>query len=159
MNKPTAYLYRGVSFEYFEKTNGKLIPKSDNSFTHIFKYGERGLTYGSGATYGSSSKNAVLKHQYNQEGYPTSGVSTTLHIARAQFYATDGGKYKTGYIYKIDRNLLEANGVTEFIVADYVKMPSIPEDDEVILVEKNYGILPDEIIVEIITFIDDENNA
>ncbi len=54
-------------------------------------------------------------------------------------------------IYKIDRLLLEVNGVTEFVVSDYVTCPSIPEDDEVILVEKNYGTLPEAIIIELIS--------
>jgi len=145
------YLYRGVSPEFFEKTGGKLIPKTTETFTHIFKYGEPGIKYGSGATYGSSSANAVLRHQHNQEGYPTSGVSTTPHLAQAQIYATSGGKSKRGFIYKIDRLLLEVNGVTEFVVSDYVTRPSIPENDEVILVEKNYGTLPEAIIIELIS--------
>lgn len=150
MKEDNKYLYRGVSPELYQKTGGKLVPKSTDVFAHTFKYGESGLKYGSGATYGSSPANAVLKHQHNQEGYPTSGVSTTPHLARAHFYATCGGKYGNGYIYKIDRELLEINGVKEYVVAQYVTSPSIPEDDEVIIVEKDFSTLPDAIIAEII---------
>ena len=153
MNEEKKYLYRGVSSELHEKTGGRLVPKTTQAFTHTFKYGE--TKYGSGAKYGSAPANAVQRHQLNQAGYPTSGVSTTPHLGRAHFYATRGGTYRNGYIYKIDRELLEINGVKEYVVAQYVKVPSIPEDDEVILVEEKFGTLPDAIITEKIVI--DEN--
>jgi hypothetical protein len=145
-----------VSCELYEKTSGKLIPKSTKAFTHVFKYGEPGLKYGSGATYGSSPANAVLRHQYNQLGLPTSGVSTTPFLERAKIYATSGHKKKSGYIFKIDRNLLDENGVDEYIVDQIVAHPSIPEDKEVILVAGDFGVLPDEIIVEVICLKSDD---
>lgn len=152
MNDKSRYLYRGVGIEFFDKTGGKLIPKVTTSFIYAFKYGDPSNKYGSGTTYGTSATNAVIRHQLNQDGFPTSGVSTTPHIHRAQYYATHGGKYKFGYLFKINRDLLEVNNVSEFAVADYVRQPSVPEDEEVILVHRDFGNLPDEIIAEIIRF-------
>ena len=158
MDEKKRYLYRGVSSDLFEKTKGELVPKSTEAFLRSFKYGELGFKYGSGAKYGSSPANAVLKHQYNQQGFPTSGVSTTPYLERAKFYATSGDKNVPGYIYKIDRGLLDENRVTEYIVDQIVSNPSIPEDEELILVAFDYGTLPDEIIVEVI-YIEAEDSA
>jgi hypothetical protein len=150
MCNESRYLYRGVSVELYEKTKGKLIPKSLEPFTYTFKFGEPGFNFNSGATFDSSPENAVLKHQYNQQGFPTSGVSTTPILEQAKYYATSGGKDVPGYIYKIDRNLLDKYGVTEYFVDKIVTNPSVPEDKEVILVSRDNGMLPEEIIVEVI---------
>jgi hypothetical protein len=148
MNDDVRYLYRGVSTELYKKNNGKLIPKSSDAFLYAFKYGDSKNKYGSGGSYGISSANAVLRHQLDQEGYPTSGISTTPHFERARTYATYGGVL--GYVYKIDRHLLDGNGVKQWLVAQFVVQPSIPEDDEVILVANDFGALPDIIVVEIV---------
>jgi hypothetical protein len=87
-------------------------------------------------------------HQLDQEGYPTSGISTTPHFERACTYATYGGV--PGFVYKIDRQLLDGNGVKQWLVEQFVVQPSIPEDDEVILVANDFGALPDSIVVEIV---------
>jgi len=151
MNEKKRFFYRGVSIEMFKKTNGKLVPKSTEAFTRAFKYSELGFKYGSGAKYGSSPENAAIKHQYNQSGFPTSGVSTTPFFERAKYYSTSGDKNVPGYVYKIDRMLLEENAVTEYSINRIVTNPSIPEDAEFILVANDYGTLPDEIIVEVIS--------
>lgn len=143
------YLYRGVSERMHSDNGGRLITKTQKVFEHCFVAGE-GLTCGAGAIVGTSSRNAVIRHQLNQEGFPTSGISTTPHFDRAKFYATKGGEYPTGYVYKIDRALVRANGVQEYIVAEHANFPSIPEDDEVILVASDHGPLPAIIIVEVI---------
>jgi hypothetical protein len=144
-----SYLYRGVSDSIHRKNNGWLIPKKIESFRYAFHCGE-GLTCGSGAKCGSSETNAVIRHQLNQEGFPTSGISTTPHFERAQFYATHGGK-RTGYVYKIDRSFLDMHDVQEFIVSEFTKCPSVPEDDEVILVASDFGPLPEESVVDVIS--------
>jgi len=144
-----SYLYRGVSDSIHRKNNGRLVPKKIEPFRYGFHWGEEGLTWGSGATWGSSERNAVIRHQLNQEGFPTSGISTTPHFERAQFYATHGGK-RAGYVYKIDRSLLDVHDVQEFIVSEFAKRSSVPEDDEVILVASDFGPLPEEIVVDVI---------
>jgi hypothetical protein len=148
MSNVNQFLYRGVNSELYQKNNGKLIPKSTNAFIYAFKYGDPEFKYGSGGSYGMSPANAALRHQLEQMGYPTSGISTTPHFERACVYATYGGV--SGYVYKIDRELLERNGVTQWLVAKFVVSPFISEDEEVILVADDFGILPDKIVVEII---------
>lgn len=143
------YLFRGVSELLHKKNKGRLVPKRcGQDFKHVFNLSE-GLTLGKGAILGRSEVNAVIRHQLKQESFPTSGVSTTPFIERAKFYATTGGKYESGFIYKIDRSLLADNGVIEFNVLDYTDAPCIPEDKEIILVSKDFDILPDTIIAEI----------
>ena len=144
-----SYLYRGVSESLFRGCNGKLIPKKLEPFTYIFHWEEAGLKWDSGGKWDSSATNAVIRHQLNQEAFPTSGISTTPFFDRAKFYATIGGK-SAGYIYKIDRSLFGTYMVKEFDVSKFARHPSVPEDQEVILVASDFGPLPDTIVVEIV---------
>jgi hypothetical protein len=144
------YLYRGVTTRLHNQNAGRLMPKKVEDFKYTFKWGEKGATWG-GITWGHSTHNAIAKHQLNQEGFPTSGISTTPHFERAIIYARGKSGYSSGYIYEIDRSLLAHHGVSEYIVADYVRQPSIPEDEEVILVAQDFGALPSSVIVEIIS--------
>ena len=134
------FLFRGVSLEHYQRTNGLLIPKTSSPFEYCFKWGEPGLKWGSGATYGTSEANAVVRHQLEEAGFPTSGVSTTPLLDRATYYATHCGRYGGGYVYKIDRGALPSYGVSAYVVRDYVTNPAVPEDEEVILVAAD-GIL------------------
>ena len=93
----------------------------------------------------------MIRHQLGQAGFPPSGVSTTPHFERTRFYATNGGLHDSGNVYKIDRELLTVNGVYEFIISEYATDPSVPEDDEVILVASDYRELPAGIVVEVIS--------
>ncbi len=82
------YLYRGVSKELHNKNKGCLIPKAINEkFEHTLKLNQ-GFNLNSGTTLGNSDNNAVIRHQLNQKGYSTSGISTAPHFKRAKFYAT-----------------------------------------------------------------------
>ena len=140
------YLYRGVSLEMHQKNGGQIVPKACGPFTYSFHWDEYDWT--SGVTWDESETNAVIRHQLRQEGFPTSGVSTTPHFERAKYYATHNGK--DGVIYKIDRDILAYHGVKEFPVAGFATSPSIPDDEEVILVASNDEALPSEIVIEII---------
>jgi len=144
------YLYRGENSQLYKENNGKLIPKSTDAFLYTFKYGESDYKYGSGGAYGISPANAVLGHQINSKKYPTSGISATPHFERACYYALGNGKFENGYIFKIDCDLLESNNVKEWLVAKYATHPSVPEDDEVILVSNDFGVISENIIAEII---------
>jgi len=141
------YLYRGVS-EEMHNAKSSLAPKG-TSFYRAIKY-DQGFKYDSGVTYGSSINNAIVGHQLDSVKFPTSGISTTPFIDRAKIYALNNGKGSKGIIYKIDRTLLSKNKVKEYRVSEYAKFPSIPEDDEVILVAENNGVLPHEVIVDTI---------
>jgi hypothetical protein len=143
------YLFRGVNPQLHADTKGILVPKTFEPFRYAFHYGES-VYYGGGAVYGESTANAVLRHQQNQAGFPTSGVSTTPIVERAAIYATLSSKYSSGFVYKIDTAQLPLFDVTAYVVADYAVQPSVPEDNEVILVAQDFGALPREIVVEII---------
>lgn len=145
------YLYRGVNLSLYEATNGKLVPKaSGQPFRQATYFG--GDTYfGDGTVYGESERNAVILHQRDSNKHQTSGISTTPVYENAKRYATHDGKYSSGYIYKIDTELLASNGVIYYVVEEHATMPAIPGDKEVILVARDFGTLPVEIVVEVVT--------
>lgn len=128
-------------------------PKVMGAFTYNFHWGEPGAKWNSGITWDSTKTNAVIRHQLNQEGFPTSGISTTPHLERAALYARGKDGDSQGFIYKIVRAELEKHHVLEFVVAEYAKFPSVPEDDEVILVPSDSSHLPKEVVLQIIPVI------
>jgi len=124
------------------------MPKITSPFVYTPHFDE-GFHLDDGATFDGGEENAVIRHQLDQAGFPTSGVSTTPHLHRAQFYATS--RQVDGIVYRIDRTLLAAHGVLEYVVAQYVRLPSVPEDDEVILVAHDNGPIPLEVVADILT--------
>ena len=148
------YLYRGVSKRLLESNGGLLKPKESTPFEHNFTwddYAEREpITWDGGATWDATETNAVIRHQLRQKGYSTSGISTTPHLERAALYARGKDGRADGLVYKIDRTRLRDFGVREFTVSEYCPTPSVPEDDEVILVTANGGPLPHDLIAEVI---------
>ena len=76
------------------------------------------------------------------------GISTTPYYQHAVRYATHNGK--SGYVYKIDMTLLDAHGVKSFPIDNHAVQPAIPDDHEVILVARDFGPLPNQIVVETI---------
>lgn len=144
------YLYRGVNQKMYQSSNGVLCPKLMNClFTYVFK-ADGSIKADGNAIAGPSKQNAVLGHQLNSDSFPTSGISTTPIFERAQHYATNGEQYTGGYVFKLDRELLGSFGVEEYIVSKWVKNPSKPEDEEVILVPQDLRELPTQVIVGII---------
>lgn len=143
------YLYRGVSAEMHEAQRGELRPKQFAPFTRAPEYGRDEYN---NCFWGNSPSNAVVEHQRHQAGYPTSGVSTTPHLDRAQFYATRGGELSVGYIYVIDQNQCCAHGVTLYVVNSIVPQPSIVEDEEVILVAQDFGVIPSGVVIDVVRF-------
>ena len=132
-----------------EAQRGELRPKL---FTPFTRDPEWGRDEWDNCFWGDSPLNAVVEHQRHQAGYPTSGVSATPHLERARFYATQGGKFLAGYIYVIDPNLCHRSGVTLYVVNDVVPQPSIVEDEEVILVAQDFGIIPPGVVIDIVQF-------
>lgn len=143
-------LFRGVSRPHFDRTAGMLTPKIREEFAYTWRYGEEHLVFGSGAVFGRSHINAVIRHELHQNAYPTSGISTTPSFSRAQFYALAGGTELEGFVFVLDQLSLVTSGVTAYRVADFATRPSVPEDDEVILVHRDHWTLPEEIIVDIL---------
>lgn len=142
-------LFRGVSEAFHRANGGILIPKAQGPFTYRFHWDEPGFTWDSGVTWDSTPTNAVIRHQLNQEGFPTSGISTTHHLDRALFYVRGTEGNAGGYVFKIFRGALSSELIDEFVVSKFCA-PSIPEDDEVILVTQNGSHLPATVVVEII---------
>lgn len=143
------FLFRGVSEAFHQANGGLLKPKVQGPFSYEFHWDEPGLTWDSGATLDSTSTNAVIRHQLNQEGFPTSGISATPHLERAILYTRGKDGRASGYVFKIDRSALLHHGITEFVVAQFC-VPSILEDDEVILVVPDGLHLPPSVIIEVI---------
>ena len=141
-----SFLYRGVNPNLHAELNGVLRPKACRPFIASPEWGR--AEWGN-CFWGESQENAVIEHQQHQAGFPTSGVSTTPHLARAIFYATHGGQYRRAYVYVIDRSQCEALAISEFVVNDIVPSPSVVEDDEVILVARDFGALPRSLLVEV----------
>jgi hypothetical protein len=140
------FLYRGVNSELYEKLNGTLTPKETSAFVKPAEFAR--AEFGN-AEFGVTELNAVIEHQQHQAGYPTSGISTTPHLERAEMYASGNGKYNSFYIYVIDMDLCRQHDVKIYKVNEVVPQPSIPEDDEVILVASDNRALPKGIIVDI----------
>lgn len=142
------YLYRGVNSAMYESISGKLVPKlMGEDFQLIEKYGR--FKYPA-RTYGKSTKNAVVAHQEDSSINPSSGVSTTPFFENAKTYAIHDGNFESGYVFKIDTELLESFSVSAYVVLEYTQNPAIPEEKEIILVASDCGALPQNIVVEII---------
>lgn len=142
------FLYRGVSKSFHRVNGGLLKPKIQGPFTYSFHWNEGGLGWDS-RTWASTPDNAVIRHQLNQEGFPTSGISTTPHFQRAIFYTRGPSGTEGGYVFKISREALLSRNIEQFVVAHYCK-PSAPEDDEVILPTPDGDHLSSEVIFEVI---------
>ena len=140
------FLYRGVSKDLHEKLKGVLRPKESLAFARHASWDN--ATWDD-SDWAESDQNGIVEHQFEQLGLPTSGISTTPHLHRAIVYATHDGKFDSGYVYVIDRNRLVTHGVQVFVVNERLVSPSIPEDDEVILVASDFGAIPADVIVEI----------
>jgi hypothetical protein len=145
------FLYRGVSDQ--QLADGKaLTPKGAGPFIYTFRH-DGTLRYDGSATFGPSETNAVLRHELRQEGFPSSGISTTPFFERAEYYATSGGKRSIGHVLKFDRAVVLKHAIREYVVADWIPSPSAPEDNEVILVAQDCGPLPDFIVLEVINVV------
>jgi hypothetical protein len=94
-------------------------------------------------------ENAVRQHQWQQNGFPTRGISTTPLLERAKFYAQ-----KNKIIVKIDTSLFSELGIKTYDVNKILGFResdiAVPEDNEIILVYEKDGKFPSEIIVETI---------
>ncbi|PIW34158.1 MAG: hypothetical protein COW28_00725 [bacterium (Candidatus Ratteibacteria) CG15_BIG_FIL_POST_REV_8_21_14_020_41_12] len=144
MDECYKYLYRALRKEEVNAGN-ILIPKSQGPFrSHPRLSIDTNLPF----WLGERKEYAIRQHQWQQSGFPTSGISTTPHFERAKFYAQDG------VIVKIDRQLFGKYSIKEYVVKEYLeKFPediAAPEDDEIILVKEDDGPFPKEVIKEVI---------
>ena len=98
------------------------------------------------SSWSPSETNAVVEHQHAQAGLPTSGLSTTPHFERARFYALGRKQSGCGFVVAIDISRASEFGVSYYVVEEIVRSPAIPDDDEVILVAKDFGVLPEQLV-------------
>lgn len=140
------FLFRGVSAERFSDVVASLCPKSVGAFVAPLNWDEFNWDE---AEWDTTELNAVVRHQWEQRGLPTSGISTTPILERAGFYAQSGSSSGTGFVLVIDRQLLREHSVREFVVSELVQSPAVPEDNEVILVAANGGGIPEAVVVEV----------
>ncbi len=144
------FLYRGVSQSLYEKLNGKLTPKIYGEvFSSTPCAGDPHAVCGSGIVAGKAVINSIVFHQWEQKGFPTSGISTTPFIERAKYYALSGTSNTNGYIYKLSIIELNKSGVSLYRVNEHIDYPAIREDDEHILVDKDFKEIPIEAIISV----------
>jgi hypothetical protein len=132
------FLYRAL--RPTEIKRGVLIPKKPRAGFVALPKLPQVLPY---FILGKHVEHAVRAQQWDGR-YPTSGVSTTPHLKRAEYYAQ---RHRTIACIAVDR--LGAWGIQMFRVSDYIQ-PSLifkPEDDEVILVCTGVKYFPKAIVV------------
>ncbi len=138
------FLYRALRADEIE-AGCVLIPKGQEPFEAHPRLGiDTRLPF----VLGRTEKYAVQQHQWQQNGFPTSGVSTTPHLERARFYAA-----ARGVVVEIDHRLFSVYGVREYAVSSILgEFPvdiAVPQDDEVILVREEAGPFPKQLIVRV----------
>lgn len=152
------FLYRGVNLKLHQQNAGKLVPIGlGKPFRSHAYWGD--AEWDDGSVFGESERNTVIQHQRNSSKHATSGISTTPIFKNACRYATHDNKYTAGYVYKIDSSLLETYEVSFYVVEEHATQPAIPGDKEVILVAKDFGTLPKEIVVEVIEILLPNNSS
>jgi len=146
MDKHNKYLYKALRKEEIDAGN-ILIPKLQGPFR---SHPRLGIDTRFPFVLGETEEHAVRQHQWQRNGFPTSGVSTTPHFEIAKkVYAK-----RNRVIVKINCQLFSKYGIKEYVVKEYLgKFPediAAPEDDKIILAKEDGGSFPKEIIEEVI---------
>lgn len=134
------FLYRALRAIEIEQ-NYNLIPKSSEPFSSGPRFG---IDMVFPISFGGP-ENAARQHNWNQNGFPTRGISSTPFRERAEFY---GQTNKV--IVKIATRDFEQLGISTFRIKDLKHGIAVPEDDEYIIIYKQDGVFPKQIIVEVI---------
>jgi hypothetical protein len=135
-------LYRGVNSQMFAEilAKGKIRPKGYD-FSLMFSF-DGSWKFDGSIVFDKTKQNAVLGHQIDSNKFKTSGISTTPHFEIAKTYALHGGKYKTGIVLELETETLNSNDYETIVVADFVKAPTKPTDDENILKRRDDAAIP-----------------
>ncbi len=134
----TEFLYRALRPQ--EISRGVLIPKSCGPFV-----AEPRLPQVLPFTLGERPEHAVRAHQWEGR-YPTSGVSTTPHLKRAEHYAQRHRRIARIAVARFVQFHIQTFRVSDYVHASQV---CVPEDDEIILVYPDAESFPEEIITDI----------
>ncbi|EDM68147.1 hypothetical protein PE36_20739 [Moritella sp. PE36] len=103
------YLYRGVSIIDDKNNDGKILPKGECSSAPVY-FGQEGVCFGGGYTFGSSEGNAVRAHQFDSDINHYCYISTTKCKDVAIRFATTGN-LANGYVYTLDPSLFSEHGI------------------------------------------------
>lgn len=134
-------LYRGINKQADEANNGHLLPKG-NSVEVVPKLDGKWKLDGTFRR-GPCESNTARVHQFESGLYGGCGISTSRSEEIAIRFATIECT-EDGYVYVIDEELLEGAGVVAYEFTD----PMNPHEQEVTLIEKSGGSLPESVIVE-----------
>jgi hypothetical protein len=140
-------LYRGVHESKYRDVLSALTPKERAPFQ---KEPAWDVAEWDTSDWNATETNAVIEHQHAQAGLPTSGLSTTPHLARARFYALGRAQAGCGYVVCIDASRCPPHAIEIYHVNAIVRHPAVPEDNEVILAAPDFGPVPEQVVVEVI---------
>jgi len=143
-------LYRGVNCDMYSKIrDDEYIKPKARTFEAVLRY-DGSIKLDGSATFGKTFQNAIIGHQFDSGIYMTSGISTTPDFGRAENYALNNGKYAIGYVFVFDTEILNMDDYELLKVSEFVKSPTKPHDEEIILKRKDNKVIPLEIVVDII---------
>lgn len=134
-------LYRGINKQADEANSGCLLPKG-NSVEVVPKVDGKWKLDGKFKC-GPCESNTARAHQIDSGLYGGCGISTSRSEPMAIRFATTDYT-EDGYVYVIDEKLLEGANVVAYEFPD----PLNPHEQEVTLIEKSGGSLPEVVIVE-----------
>lgn len=147
------YLYRGMNINMYNEMKGQLIPRGTMTTANLFPGNY--LSPSDNLFPGNHRLNAIDKHQnpnrYNEKNFKNNSayLSTTPHLERAKYYATNGNT-SPGYVFYIKRSILTEHNIHEYSVSRIATIIIVPEDDEVLLLTNPFGTpLPKEVIIKI----------
>lgn len=134
-------LYRGINKRADEANAGRLLPKGNS--VEVVPKADGKWKFDGTFKCGPCESNTARAHQIESGLYGGCGISTSRSEQIAIRFATYDGT-EDGYVYVIDEELLEGAGVIAYEFPD----PLNPHEQEVTLIEKSGGSLPESVIVE-----------
>lgn len=134
-------LYHGVNKTMDAKNQGEIRPKGSTSKVSPMRDGK--IRRDGKFTREYSEANAARAQQIDGSPYDPRAISTSTSEAIAKRFATSGNT-EDGFIYVIDADRLEAEGIQSFKFAD----PEHPHEQEVTLVLQSHSCIPSALIVK-----------
>lgn len=141
-------LYRGVNKVDDEKNCGRLLPKG--SLVKVAAKADGKIKADGTFFAGPCESNTARAHQIESGLYGGCGISTSRSEKMAIHFATtrqseDGCEYnEEGYVYVIDETSLSSANVATHEFPD----PLYPHEQEVTLIVKSGGALPECLIIQ-----------
>lgn len=134
-------LYRGVNKILDEQNGGFLLPLG--SVVEVTPLRDGRIHRDGRFRRVPCESNTARAHQIDTGLYGGCGVSTSRSEDRAIFFATSG-RTENGFVYVIDESRLAEVNVSAYEFSD----PIYPHEQEVTLIERSGGALPQSIILD-----------